>query len=97
MYKLMSYKRNAPYDSKAYAISAVYHNSGHLSLYAHFISEGGDKPRYYMTLLDCWNIYNERAFWDGVKALRNAREWAQKQRLKAIAMAMDMLENNDPN
>ena len=40
-------------------------------------------------------MYDQKAFWDGVKALRNAREWAQEQRLKGIAMATDALGNDD--
>ena len=71
-------------DNKAYTIVATYHKEGILGLYTiHPARLGNEKLTYYMATLAKFDIdFDLNSFAKGVRALRNARDWAMEQREK---------------
>ena len=85
VYKLRSFTDpDTALDNKAYTIVATYHKGGILELYTiHPARFGNDGFTYYMALLDKFLMdVNLDSFSKGVRALRNARDWAMEQRKK---------------
>ena len=85
VYKLRSFiDPDTALDNKAYTIVATYHKGGTLELYTiHPARFGYNGITYYMALLDKFLMdFNLDSFSKGVRALRNARDWAMEQRKK---------------
>lgn len=81
-------------DNSAHTITSIYHG-GQLKMYT--ISRSGlpdteDHPEYYMHQLNAWSLTgNIEAYRQGITAFRNARDWAEEQRNKAIASANSVI------
>ena len=69
-------------DNNAYTVVATYNGQGILQLFAiHLARFGSGDIAYYMTLLGGFFMNdNLESFRTGVRALRNARDWAKEQR-----------------
>ena len=83
VYKLRSYVNlDTALDNRAYTVIATYCQIGTLQLYTiHPAKFGNDDMGYYMTLLGAFVMTdNLESFRKGVRALRNARDWAIEQR-----------------
>lgn len=83
VYKLRSYvDPDTALDNSAYTVVATYHSEGTLKLYTiHPVRFPDGGIAYYMTCLDAFFITgNLNNFRRGVRALRNARNWAAEQR-----------------
>ena len=93
IYQLRSYiNPETPFDNNAYTITSTYHGgSGILTIYSTHptLSNNPQNPiEYRMTQLNGWNMTgNPEAFRQGASALRNARDWAKKQREDLIIAA----------
>lgn len=90
------------YDNKAYTLTTIYHGGihhGHLTMYAcHSIQpeDSVSEAAYYHTEIGYWNITGSPdAFRQGVTALRNGREWAEKQRDELIAAANEVARSGE--
>lgn len=73
---------NTALDNRAYTIVVTYHREGTLKLFTiHPAQFGNDKIAYYMVSLSSFFITdNLDSFSKGVRAFRNARDWAMEQR-----------------
>lgn len=83
MYKLREFvDPDTALDNKAYTIVATYHGEGALKLFTiHPAKDKDDEVAYYMTLLGAFFMDTDlESFRKGVRALRNARDWAKEQR-----------------
>lgn len=83
-----SYKQKLVFDNKPYTITATYHG-GTLSLYtSHLVAGPEDIIEFHKTHVNSWSLRgNYESFRQGVTALRNARDWAQKQRNVLLSAA----------
>ncbi|KAM3556124.1 hypothetical protein MY1884_005224 [Beauveria asiatica] len=91
MHSLQNYGEDKPiYDGNAYAYSSIYH-SGQLVLYAHHMTgptARGGRVKYHMTQLKGFLLTGDReTFIRGATAVRNARDYARKQRNMLIQKA----------
>ncbi|KAM3566334.1 hypothetical protein ARSEF4850_000747 [Beauveria asiatica] len=91
MHSLQNYGEDKPiYDGNAYAYSSIYH-SGQLVLYAHHMTgptARGGCVKYHMTQLKGFLLTGDReTFIRGATAVRNARDYARKQRNMLIQKA----------
>ena len=81
---------NASYDENAYTLSATY-CSGTLRIYTHhptMSNSPGREQDYHMTQLKGWDLIGDPdTFAEGIRAFRNARDWAKEQRDGLIAAA----------
>ena len=83
VYKLRSYvDPDTALDNKAYTIVATFHKEGSLKLFTiHPTQFRNDVIAYHMTVLGTFNMNDDlESFRKGVRALRNARNWAMEQR-----------------
>ena len=83
VYKLRSYvDPDTALDNKAYTIVATFHKEGSLKLFTiHPTQFRNDVIAYHMTVLGTFIMTDElESFRKGVRALRNARNWAMEQR-----------------
>ncbi|RDA93695.1 hypothetical protein CP533_4893, partial [Ophiocordyceps camponoti-saundersi (nom. inval.)] len=90
---LLSVGKSRPvYDNCAHTLGYTY-QCGALRLYAmHAIepSTATSKPEYVMTQVDAYCLTGDLMTFDqGIRALRNGRDWAKRQRDHAIAKAND--------
>ncbi|RDL30681.1 uncharacterized protein BP5553_10026 [Venustampulla echinocandica] len=100
MYSLQSYGQDKPtYDNNASTITSIYHG-GTLKMYTSHLAQSngpGRQPEYYMHQLGTWGMTGSRgACVDGVRAFRNARDWAREQRDEAIKLANERANDRPP-
>ncbi|ESZ90169.1 hypothetical protein SBOR_9443 [Sclerotinia borealis F-4128] len=91
MNSLQSYGQDeTAYDNNASTITSIYYG-GCLNMYTSHSAQPngpGSRPEYYMTQINAWAMTgNVKAFRDGARAFRNARDWAKEQRDEAIRQA----------
>jgi len=90
MESLESYGQGESENGTAYTISSIY-QCGVLKMYASYLtqpSSPGGRPSYHMAQIDAWVLTgNADTFRQGVRAYRNARDWAEKQRDNLIRRA----------
>lgn len=85
VYKLRSFvDPDTALDNKAYTIIATYYKGGALELYTIYLARfGDDRLTYYMDIVGSFPmLFDLDSFSIGVRALRNARDWAMEQRGK---------------
>lgn len=83
VYRLRSYVNlDTALDGNAYTVVAIYTTLGILQLFTiHLARPRSDEIAYYMTLLRSFPLTDDlETFRTGVRALRNARDWAKEQR-----------------
>ncbi|EQL03167.1 hypothetical protein OCS_01114 [Ophiocordyceps sinensis CO18] len=78
------------YDQRAHTLGYTYQN-GTARIYAMHMTDpstAGSQPEYVMTQVDSYSLTgNTRSFCEGIRACRNGRDWAKRQRDKAIVQA----------
>jgi hypothetical protein len=94
MHFLQLYGKDEPdYDRKAYTIASTYQD-GNLKMYTSHVApprNPSGRPEYHMTHLRSFDITDTpQTCRDGLRAFRNARDWAQRERDKAIEHADDI-------
>jgi hypothetical protein len=87
------------FDNRAYIIVATYlSSSGGLTLYTCHPAQSENPANpvsYHQTELGRWHIFdNADAFYGGITALRNARDWAKEQRNQFIATANEIAKSS---
>jgi hypothetical protein len=87
MHSLHSYNRSEPvYDNKIHTLSAVYDaKKGELHIYGHSIAQPNGKTEFYTFEVGSWTMATDRdSYVQGLTALKNAEEWTEDVREKAI-------------
>ena len=90
MHQLQSYTQAPVYDGKGYTISTTYHaGTGTMQMYTTHPTEGPrGSTEYHMTQVRAFALTGSLdTFRQGATAFRNARDWAQEQRVAFIPAA----------
>ncbi|TWU71534.1 hypothetical protein ED733_000958 [Metarhizium rileyi] len=98
IHRLQSYKQPEPqYDNNAYTLTSIYHG-GQLKMYTtHPIPPvvTGGQPGFVMTQIKTWGMTGDAdTFRQGAAAFRNGRDWAKRERDKAIKEANDRVAHD---
>ncbi|KAH8588715.1 hypothetical protein B0O99DRAFT_638425 [Bisporella sp. PMI_857] len=92
MHKLQSYKEDEPvYDGHAYTISTTYHaGTGTLQMHTTHPTQAPDgSTEYHMTQVRAFALTSDAdSFRRGASTFRNARDWAQEQRVAIISASV---------
>ena len=95
IHAVQSYGQQEPlYDSKAYAITSIYHG-GQLKLFTSHPTKPptpGARPEYHMNQIRSFSMTDTPETWrQGATAYRNSIDWAKEQRDDAIRRANDVV------